>query len=64
VSATKTTKTVTATESSPARKRPSKAKKNILKGVRETINKGTTKQSPRAKSSSTRTTARSPRARK
>ncbi|KAL4759825.1 putative histone-lysine N-methyltransferase (Ash1) [Aspergillus foveolatus] len=70
VSATKTTKAVTAAESSPARKRPSKAKKDILKGFRETINKGTTNQSPRPKSSSTRTTersrttGRSPRARK
>ncbi|KAL4754768.1 hypothetical protein BDW72DRAFT_165256 [Aspergillus terricola var. indicus] len=60
--ATKTTKTVTVAESSPARKRPAKAKKDILKEVRETINKGTAKQSPRAKSS-TRTTGRSPRAR-
>ncbi|KAL4821068.1 hypothetical protein BDW67DRAFT_151953 [Aspergillus spinulosporus] len=62
-SATKTTKAVTPAESPRARKRPLKAKKDILKGVRETINKGTAKQSPRAKSS-TRTTGRSPRTRK
>ncbi|KAL4991546.1 hypothetical protein BDW68DRAFT_174104 [Aspergillus falconensis] len=61
--ATKTTKTVTAAESSPARKRPLKANKDVLKEDRKTINKGAAKQSPKAKSS-TRTSGRSPRARK
>ncbi|KAL4997632.1 hypothetical protein BDV10DRAFT_89436 [Aspergillus recurvatus] len=61
--ATKTTKAVTAAESSPARKQPSKANKDVLKEVRETINKGAAKQLPKVKSS-TRTSGRSPRAKK
>ncbi|KAL5337581.1 hypothetical protein BJX70DRAFT_389208 [Aspergillus crustosus] len=57
------TKTTAVAESSPAGKRQPKPKTDVLKGVRETINKGTAKRSPMTRSPA-RVSGRSPRARK
>ncbi|KAL2831212.1 hypothetical protein BDW59DRAFT_8550 [Aspergillus cavernicola] len=57
------TKAVAVTKNSPAQKRQSKPKKDVLKEVRETINKGAAGQSPKARSLAN-TSALSPRAKK